>query len=137
MSDKIHRVAHPFRIAVEAKDFDGMVAALAPDVTFRSPVVFKPYEGRETVAHLLSLVGQILEDFEYVDELAGELDGRQTLGLVFRARAGDKQVEGWDYLTLNDDGTIAEFAVMVRPLSAMTALTEQMGAKLAESPVPA
>ncbi len=130
-------MAHPFRLAVEAKDFDGMIAALAPDVRFRSPVVFKPYEGRETVAHLLSLVMQIFEDFEYVDELGGEVDGRQTLGLVFHARAGDKQVEGWDYLTLNDDGSIAEFAVMLRPLSATIALTEQMGAKLADSPVPA
>ncbi len=130
-------MAHPFRLAVEAKDFDGMIAALAPDVRFRSPVVFRPYEGRETVAHLLSLVAQIFQDFEYVDELAGEVDGRQTIGLVFHARAGDKQVEGWDYLTLNDDGSIAEFAVMLRPLSAAIALTEQMGAKLADSPVPA
>ena len=129
--------ANVFRSAVESRDFEKLMAQFAEKAVLHSPVVFKPHEGRETVAHLLSLVAQIFQDFEYVDELAGETDGRQTVGLVFHARAGDKQVEGWDYLTLNDDGSIAEFAVMLRPLSATIALTEQMGAKLAESPVPA
>lgn len=107
-----------------------MIEALADDVTFRSPVVFKPYEGREAVGQLLSLVAQVFEDFEYVDELHGERDGRETLALVFRAKVGDKQVDGWDYLTLNADGQITEFMVMVRPMSGMMALAEQMRAKL-------
>jgi hypothetical protein len=123
-------MAHPFRAAVEAKDLDAMIEALADDVTFRSPVVFKPYEGREAVGQLLSLVAQVFEDFEYVDELHGERDGRETLALVFRAKVGDKQVDGWDYLTLNADGQITEFMVMVRPMSGMMALAEQMRAKL-------
>ena len=104
---------------------EGMVAALAPGVVFRSPIVFKPYHGREAVGHLLSLVAEILEDFEYVDELHGE----GTLGLVFHARAGDREVDGWDYLRLGDDGLIKEFMVMVRPLSAATKLAEEMAAK--------
>jgi ketosteroid isomerase-like protein len=42
-----------FRAAVEAKDLDAMRGALHPDVTFRSPVVYKPYEGRDAVMVLL------------------------------------------------------------------------------------
>lgn len=123
-------MAHPFRAAVEAKDLDAMLATLSPDVRFSSPVVFKPYEGREAVGYLLSLVVQVFEDFEYVDELEGERDGRKTLGLVFRARVGDKQIDGWDYLTLGADGQIEEFMVMVRPMSSMMALAEAMKQKL-------
>jgi hypothetical protein len=119
-------VTHPFRTAVEAKDFAGMIAALAPDVRFRSPVVFKAYHGRETVGHLLSLVAQVFEEFEYVDEL----HGKDSLGLVFRARVGERQIEGWDYLRLRPDGLIQEFTVMVRPLSGANALAEAMGRKL-------
>jgi ketosteroid isomerase-like protein len=43
---------NPFRAAVEARDFEGAVALLADDVVFRSPVVFRPYEGREVVGPL-------------------------------------------------------------------------------------
>ena len=46
---------HPFRAAVEAQDLDAAVALMADDVVFRSPVVFKPYHGREAVAMLLEI----------------------------------------------------------------------------------
>jgi SnoaL-like domain len=118
---------------VENHDLDGMIAALAPDVTFHSPVVFKPYHGREAVGHLLSLVAQVFEDFEYVDELEG--DG--SIGLVFRARVGDRLVDGWDYLRLDSNGLIEHFMVMVRPLSAANALAEAMAKKFEAAPAPA
>ena len=35
-----------FRDAVLARDMDAVEALLAEDVVFRSPAVFKPYEGR-------------------------------------------------------------------------------------------
>jgi ketosteroid isomerase-like protein len=54
---------HAFRAAVERADMDAAVALLAEDVVFRSPVVSKPYEGRETVATILRTVFHVLEDF--------------------------------------------------------------------------
>jgi hypothetical protein len=104
-----------------------MERALASKVVFRSPVVFRPYEGREAVMVLLRAVVEVFEDFHYVDELRG--DGVE--GLVFRARIGDRDVEGWDYLTLDDDGLVTELVVMVRPMSGVFALAEAMGARLA------
>jgi hypothetical protein len=38
-------------------------------------------------------------------------------------------VNGCDFLQVNDDGLIADFKVMVRPLSSATALAEAMGAQ--------
>ena len=43
-----------------------MVDALSPDVVFRSPVVYKPYEGRELVSVVLGAAVRVFEDFEYV-----------------------------------------------------------------------
>jgi hypothetical protein len=120
-------MAGAFRQAVEARDVEAMAAALDPDVTFRSPVVFRPYEGREAVMALLSLVTQVFEGFEYVDELEG--DGSACL--IFRARVGDREVEGIDYMRLGQDGRVTELTVMVRPYSGATALRDAMGAKLA------
>ena len=120
---------HPFRAAVEARDLDAAVALLAEDVVFRSPVVFKPYEGRAAVGALLAAVSQVFEDFSYTREL-GAPDGRDH-ALVFQARIGDKQVEGCDFLHTDEDGQIDEFVVMVRPLSGAHALADAMSKQLA------
>ncbi len=115
--------------AMASGDPSPVEEALAEDVVFRSPAVFKPYEGRETVMVVLKAVFEVFEDFEYVDELEG--DG--THGLVFRARVGDKQLEGWDYVREVDD-KVAELTVMIRPFSGLQALLEEMGRKLGVAP---
>jgi hypothetical protein len=119
--------AGDFRNAVESGDRDGMVAALAPDVVFNSPVKHKPFEGRETVAALFGALLETFEDFRYTDEFE-QADGSKAL--VFRARVGDKELEGIDILRFGDDGLVADFTVMVRPLTGAIALAEEVGRKL-------
>ncbi len=119
---------NPFRAAVEARDFEGAIALLADDVVFRSPVVFRPYEGREVVGALLLAVSRVFEDFRYEREIGAE--GARDHALVFKARVGDREVHGCDFLHTNDDGLIDDFTVMVRPLSGALALAEAMKAQL-------
>jgi hypothetical protein len=102
---------------------------LADDVVFRSPVVFKPYLGRDAVAPILAGVARVFEDFRYVREISGP--GARDHALVFEARVGDRYLEGCDFLHTADDGSIGEFTVMVRPLSGALALAEAMKAQLA------
>ena len=117
---------HSFRSAVERQDIDAAVELLADDVVFRSPAVFKPYQGRETVATILRTVVRVFEDFRYTDELAG--DGVHAL--IFEARVGDRSVQGLDLIRSDADGRIAELTVMVRPASGLMALGERMGPAL-------
>jgi hypothetical protein len=116
-----------FRAAVESGEFEKIVASLAPDVIFRSPVVYKPYEGREAVARVLAAVVQVFEDFRYVAEV--KEDAREVL--LFEARVGDRELQGVDFVVLGDDGLVAELVVMVRPMSGMLALAEAMRERLA------
>jgi hypothetical protein len=116
---------HPFRDAVEARDEAAMVALLADDVVFTSPVAFKPYPGKPITAAILRAVLRVLEDFRYIREIA-DANGRDH-ALVFEATVSGKKVTGCDFIHLNDAGLIDDFMVMVRPLSAATALTEAMG----------
>jgi hypothetical protein len=117
---------HAFREAVDRADLDAAVALLAQDVVFRSPAVFKPYEGRETVATILRTVFGVFEDFHYTDEL----DGDGVNGLLFDARVGERSLQGIDLLRPDADGQIAEFTVMIRPASGLVALAERMGPAL-------
>jgi SnoaL-like domain len=119
-------MSNAFRAAVEAKNLDAMRDALHPDVVFNSPAVHTPYEGREKTMALLTEVVEVFEDFSYSDELQGE----DTHGLVFKARVGDRQLQGWDYLKLDDEGLVTELTVMVRPLSGLMALAQAMMERL-------
>lgn len=117
---------HPFRAGVEAGDVELALAALRPDVVLNSPVAFKPYTG-EDARLVIRLVEETFEDFRYVHELR---DGPLT-SLIFRARVGDREIEGLDLLEDAADGSgVAELTVMVRPLSAAIALAQAVGAKL-------
>ena len=117
---------HPFRAAVEARDLDAAVALFADDATLDSPVAFKPFVGIEQVSVVLRAVSETFEDFHYTDEFAS--DGSHAL--VFRARVGDKSVEGLDLIRTDDSGRITNLTVMVRPLSGLIALAEAMAAKV-------
>jgi len=118
--------AHPFRLAVEAKDLDAAKATLREDVVLHSPILFRGFEGREVVSHVLTHVAATLEDFHYLDELADE----STVVLRFKARVGDKELEGIDFLELDEQGLVKELTVFMRPMSALTAFNEQMAARL-------
>jgi SnoaL-like domain len=115
-----------FRQAAEAKDFSRGEELFSPDVVFRSPAVFKPYEGLEALGVILGAVAQVFEDFRYVDQV----ETGDTAVLVFEARVGEKQLNGVDVLRFGEDGKIAEMMVMIRPASGLMALGEEMGRRL-------
>jgi hypothetical protein len=121
-----------FERAVEARDLDALTAALAPDVVFRSPVVYRPYEGREVVARVLEAATRVFEGFEYVHRL----DAGEWHALIFRARVGDREVDGLDLVRIDADGLVSELTVMVRPMSGVQALAIAMGEQLERMGVP-
>lgn len=116
---------HAFRAAVERRDVDAAVALFDPGVVFRSPVVHRPYVGREALRAILGAVLTVFEDFRYTASYGGG-DGHV---LVFAARVGDREIEGVDIVT-GRGGVLTELTVMVRPYSAATLLRERMAALL-------
>jgi hypothetical protein len=118
-----------FRAAAEAKDFSALDDLFAEDVVFRSPVVFKPYEGRDAVAMLLGAVVQVFEDFRYTDQT----ETGDAAALAFSARIGDRELDGIDFLNFDSEGRVSRMAVYVRPMSGVHALAEAMKKKLEEA----
>jgi hypothetical protein len=68
---------HPFRTAVEAGETDGVLELVSPDVVFNSPVVFRPYRGREALGVIIRAVARVFEDFHYQREIGPR--GRGTM----------------------------------------------------------
>jgi hypothetical protein len=125
--------ADEFREAIEGAratgEVDAVMALLADDVVFRSPVVYKPYEGRAAVEPLLRAVVKVFDHFEFTRHIGGQ--ERADHAFVFRGRIRDCEVEGCDFVHTRDDGLIDEFYVMVRPLSGARALAEAMKDQIA------
>jgi hypothetical protein len=117
-----------FRAAAESKDFSAIDDLFAEDVVFRSPVVYKPYVGREAVAMLLGAVVQVFEDFRYTDQV----ETGDAAALAFSARVGERELDGIDFLHFDADGRVDRMAVYVRPMSGVNALAEAMAKKLEE-----
>ena len=113
-----------FKAAVEAENPEALVGCLADDVRFRSPVVFRPYEGRDVVGAILTEGAmKVFSDFRYSERF----EEGDAAALLFEARVGDREVEGVDLLRFDSDGKVRELTVMVRPMSGLNALAEAMG----------
>jgi hypothetical protein len=127
------RTSHPtaarFRSAVERRDVESAHELLAEDIVFHSPVTFQPFVGRETVTRLLGEVAQVFEDFRYTDEL--DVDGAHAL--IFRARVGSRELEGIDLLRFDGEGLIADFTVMLRPLSGLIPFAQAMAERVTKA----
>ncbi|GHD93291.1 nuclear transport factor 2 family protein [Streptomyces naganishii] len=138
--------ADRFRAAVDSRDLAALDDLFTDDIRLYSPVKFTPFEGKPMVLGLFQVLLRTFEDFRYLGQYAGtaqtSADGTVAPSaiLVFRAKAGGKEIHGIDLLHFADDGRIKEFTVMVRPRSAVHALGEAVLAGLVEDglvPAPA
>lgn len=136
--------ADRFRAAVEKRDLTALDDLFTEDIRFYSPVKFTPFEGKPMVLGLFGVLLRTFEDFRYIGHFDGtaetSADGTEapSAGLLFRATVNGKQIHGVDLLQLGREGRIKEFTVMVRPQSAVQALSEAVLAGLvADGLVPA
>ncbi len=118
-----------FRIAVETGEIAGSSQLFRDDAVFLSPVVYRPYAGRDAVLKVLEAAERVLGlsgHFRYVHQLE-DSDARVAI-LEFATEVDGRQVEGIDKLTFDEDGRITELKVMLRPASAL----QVVGARMTE-----
>ncbi|THH36653.1 nuclear transport factor 2 family protein [Aliishimia ponticola] len=103
---------------------DDILTLLAEDVAFMPPTYWKTWTGREPVAAVLGHVGRVFSDFRYRRIMGADKDW----ALEFQCKVGDYDAVGVDLITLNDDGLIQTFEVVMRPYKSVGALREAMNA---------
>lgn len=113
--------------AIAARDA-GALPPIRPDAVFRSPVVYKPYHSAEAVQLVLRTAVNVFENFTYQRELA-TADGLSVV-LEFSATVNGKELKGIDLIRFDEDGRIAEIEVMVRPMTGLQALGEEMARRV-------
>lgn len=112
---------------VVAKGDESLIQALlAEDVRFSPPTYYSTWTGRAPVAAVLGHVGQVFSDFRYRRVMGEGLDW----ALEFKCKVAELDAVGVDLITLNDDGLIQEFEVVMRPYKTIGALREAMMARV-------
>lgn len=117
--------------AVVAKGDDSAIAPLlAEQVKFLPPTYWKTWTGRDAVAAVLGHVGKVFTDFKY-RRIMG--DGKDW-ALEFQCKVDGLDAVGVDLITLDDDGLIAIFEVVMRPHKTIGALRDAMNARVMQDP---
>jgi hypothetical protein len=120
---------HPYRQAFANRDLAPLLALLADDVVFHSPVIAdQGFEGHDAVARLLAIALDAITDVEYTHELGD--DGARIL--VAKGRVLGKPIKSTTVLEFNADGKIREIWVMARPLTGVVAIADAIGSELAK-----
>ena len=113
---------------VSTKNYQLLEEILDDNVIFYSPVVFTPQKGKEVTKIYLSAAAEVFEgnSFSYVRELIKDNEA----ALEFELELDQIKVNGVDLITWNHEKKITEFKVFIRPLQAVNALHQKMGAML-------
>ena len=120
----MHPTIKTFQEVVAKGDEAAILPLLAEDVEFLPPTYWKTWVGREPVAAVLGHVGRVFSEFRY-RRIMG--DGNDW-ALEFQCRIGALDAVGVDLLTLNPEGEIQQFEVVMRPYKSVGALREAMNA---------
>jgi hypothetical protein len=107
---------------------EGLDTLLADKVVFYSPIVHAPQVGKAIATQYLTAAFHVLvnESFRYVREVANQRDAV----LEFQVEIEGVSVNGVDMIKWDDEGKIAEFKVMLRPIKAINLIHQKMAAMI-------
>lgn len=122
-----HDFTTRWEAAVAANDLDAMAAMFVDDAVFRSPAVFKPYQGRAAIQGILCLVMQVFGPLSYTNTWTNDRGG-VVMQFATTVPGPDKrlEIEGVDLFQLDEQGQITELRVMIRPLRGLQAVAAAM-----------
>eukprot|EP01119_Soliformovum_irregulare_P003371 TRINITY_DN13828_c0_g1_i2.p1 TRINITY_DN13828_c0_g1~~TRINITY_DN13828_c0_g1_i2.p1 ORF type:complete len:139 (-),score=41.18 TRINITY_DN13828_c0_g1_i2:70-486(-) len=115
---------------LESNDVSSVDSFFAEDIILKSPVLWKPKEGKPAVRQILMNAKQIFEDFKYHRQWISE-DGKDWV-LEFSAKVDGKDLKGFDVIKLDDDFKMKEFEVAIRPINSLHIFGKKMSDLLLE-----
>jgi len=126
----MHQTVVKLQEVVAKGNADSIAPLLAENVEFRPPTYWKTWTGRAPVAAVLGHVGAVFSDFRYRRVMGNGNDW----SLEFECKVGALNAVGVDLITLDADGLISRFEVVMRPYKSIGALREAMNARVITDP---
>ncbi len=117
-----------YTAALERWDAEGIVGCLAEDVVIRVAVHDAPMQGAGIARFLFGVLAEELGPLRP----SGELVEGRTAVVLFETSIGDTAAQGLNVVRLDESGAVRELTVFFRPLAALAAIAEAVGARMAD-----
>lgn len=127
LASKSQQTITAWRRALPSGNAEPLKPLLAEHVMFHSPAVQSPIKGREAAFLVMTAVAQVLENMRYHRTFVG---GPCEVALEFSGDVDKFHLTGVDLMRLDADGLVVEFEVIMRPLRALSALSEAVGNRI-------
>ena len=122
MMNSYHPTIQNFFIAIKSKNVDDLKSIFDENITFKPPTYWKEWQGKEVVARILSHVASVFKNLEYKRVLFNGSD----YFLEFSCKIGHLDATGVDMISLNSEGLIENFEVVMRPYKSVGELRRSM-----------
>ena len=125
-----HPTIERFFLAIKSNNADELACIFDDNIIFKPPTYWKDWQGKEVVARILSHVGSVFKNLEYKRVLCNNLD----YFLEFNCKIGHLDATGVDMITLNKQGLIEKFEVVMRPYKSVGELRRFMNLLTSNDP---
>ena len=117
-----HPTIERFFLVIKSNNVDELASIFDDNIIFKPPTYWKDWQGKEVVARILSHVGSVFKNLEYKRVLCNNSD----YFLEFSCKVGHLDATGVDMISLNKQGLIEKFEVVMRPYKSVGELRKSM-----------
>jgi hypothetical protein len=120
-----------FLDAMHRRDIEAAKPHIADNIVVRNPLYPEPMVGKDKMLSVLSYLLGIADKYDVVDLLRSE----SHFAVLHHFKFGEVEVDGVDYLHVNNAGLVDSLTVLWRPLAALVALQSRLAPLLGVPPL--
>ncbi len=109
---------------MERQDLEAMLSHMADDMILNTPLVPEPFRGKTAIRPVVVALMGVVDKF-YFREI---MQGPQHVAVSFGLTVGSAELDGMDYIRLDDAGLVQQMTVLWRPLPAIVAVLNRLNA---------
>ncbi len=117
-----HPTIESFFLAIKSNNVDDLKSIFDENIIFKPPTYWREWQGKEVVARILNHVGSVFKNLRYKRVLYSGSD----YFLEFSCKIGELDATGIDMISLNRQGLIENFEVVMRPYKTVGELRKSM-----------
>ena len=104
------------------KDLEAMLPHMADDMVLKTPLVAEPFKGKAAIRPVVEALLGVVDKFDFREIMQGP----EHVSVFFGVTVGTAELDGMDYIRLNEAGLVQEMSVLWRPLPAVVAALNKL-----------
>ena len=102
---------------MQRKDLGAMLPHMADDMVLKTPLAGEPFRGKTEIRPVVEALLGAVDRFDFREIMQGP----EHVSVFFGLTVDQAELDGMDYIRLNDTGLVQEMTVLWRPLPAIVA----------------